>query len=231
VIESTLDQGHIAITHHNAGPIDRCSTGSIITPYGDAVGTKAGVSGHPATYRDRIDAGFYWEDADQGGSATQMEWMAGIPTWEEVQEAQNLGTGLDHAIPLVVGHAQGSPLGRVLPALTGDGDRSNNPGYIAEGARVALPHGTDISYVETNHPEMVWMIKTLITHGALIYDKTGSGCEFVFRRAQWSDEPEHNPWRELLPLYGTTSRAPHIYMRAMGLHRAEVVHPQTYSTP
>jgi hypothetical protein len=223
VTSSTLDAGTVKITHHNAGPVAKLSTGAIITPYGDGLGTKAGVSEHPAVYRDRSDAGFFWEDSRQGGSATQMEWMAGIPTWEEVAAAQAAGTGLDHAIPFVVGHAQASPLWRVAPATNSDGDIANRPDYIVEGARVAFPPGVDLSYVEATYPEIMWLAITMRDYGLLIHDKTGSGCEFILRRAGWTGKP--NRWVELLPLYTQTSRAAHLYMQALPWHKAEVIDP------
>lgn len=225
VTTSTLDQGSVGFTHVNAGPVERCKGGSVIAELDD----HPGVDQHPATYRDWTFGGTFLEDARWGGSATSIEYMAGIPSWEEVQDAQIAGTGLDHALPLVVGHAQSSPISRVTPATRADGDRPNRPDALAEGARIAFPHDIDLSYVQANHPEIMWLARTMRDYGCIVYDKTGFGCEFVFRRASWVGST-FNPWRELLPLYGVTTSAAHRYMRALPWHKAQVIDP-AFSAP
>jgi hypothetical protein len=75
----------------------------------------------------------------------------------------------------------------------------------------------------------MWLALTMRDYGCVVYDKTGAGCEFVFRRGSWAGST-FNPWRELLPLYGETGAAAHRYMRALPWHKAQVVDP-SYSAP
>ncbi len=171
------------------------------------------ASKHPATSRDWYVNGIQVEHRLWGATATKIEPAAGFPTQEEVAAAQAAGTGLDHALVMVVGHAQSSPTPYLWPATSGDGDQAS-ASVIPEGARIQLQPG-DYSYLQANCPEFMWAQRTAETHGIIVFDKTGSGCELLLRGG--------DSWADLLPLYLTQGDAGYRYARALRWHTARVV--------
>jgi hypothetical protein len=151
--------------------------------------------------------------------------MGGAPSYEEVQDAQASGTGLDHALPMILANPQSSPIPFVAPAIAGDGNRASAPGTIAEGARVAFPPDVDLTWLQANHPEIMWLALTIRDYGVVTYDKTAVGCAIVFRKAERFGNT-FNPWAQLLPKYATLgSTAGHTYMKALPWHKAQIIDP------
>src|SRR5436190_11903193 len=183
----------VTVAHRPQGRVDRCRFGSIVRD----------TATHYGRSQNDVDPdGFVWEDAAWGGTATRIIQFAGMPSYDEAAAAQAAGTGVGHAVPMVVASAQYSPLAYVQPANHGDGNYQGAQ-RAPEGVRIAFPPDVDLSYIEGTYPEIMWLARTLRDDGAVTYDKTAVGCQTIFRRASWAGQ-DFNPWRDLLPQYVTS---------------------------
>lgn len=235
---SSLTSGSVGFDFHVSGPADRIRGGALIAPHAPV--SYPGMPGHPGVYRSFTapgpggtpPSGFFWEDSGWGGSATGMNFMQGMPSWDEYAEALENETNLGYALVMITGRAQTSPIIRVQPAIRSDGDVVGAT-WICEGARVALPPDIDLSFFQATYPEWMPILRTLRDFGAIIYDKTGphpNGPYLQFRKAAWVGDT-YNPWFDLLPMYAQfPGDAAHRYMRAIPWQKIQVIDPE-FSRP
>jgi hypothetical protein len=233
ITTDTVVGGTPSVSAHTPGPITQCYGGSIITPGGGF----DGISAFDGTYRDQVDgSGFYWQDRRWGGAATSIEFMGGMPSIDEVVYAQANDIGLEHALTILTGDAQGfgASYPFVWPATRTDGGLVDDLA-ISEGARIRLPADTDESYCEANFPEFLWVIRTLKTKGAILYDRTHGGCELTLRQAAFTlpdGTTEYGPeggWSDVMPTLATGG-GPRTLMQAVPWHLAQIMHPD-FSLP
>jgi hypothetical protein len=215
-------------TSHATGPVKLCFGGSVIAPGGG----RGGISEFWGSYRDFQAGGFYWEDHRWGGAATAMEYMGGQPSHDEVAYSQANGDiSLDHAITMLCqAQSPSSVPGFLSPASRTDGIFNDNT-YIPEGARVTFPADIDESYVATNYPEALWLLRTIRDKGVMIYDRTFGGAELTFRQSNFVTDDTTDPntesgiyWGDLMPTLNGGS-GPHEIMQALPWHLAEIYDP------
>lgn len=173
-------------------------------------GVIISVSKFDGTYADifRSD-GVQVQHHQWGASATSISLAGGLLDVDEVAAGS-----INHALPMTVGHAQGSPLQWVSPATRGDGVEFDRPDYIPEGARVVFPPSADFSRVR---PEFMPVARAIQRFGVIPMDKTGGGVALKLR--------EGPAWEDVLTLYQTDPLAGWRYMTSLPWHQAVVVAP------
>lgn len=237
VTNVTFNTGTVIATSHAAGPIDFYYNGAVIVPGGG----RNGLAEFFGTYEDFIGTdGLQWQERRDGGSASSIGYVGGLPSVEEAVAANAAGTGLSHAVPLLLGTAQDpnatGGVGWLWPATRTDGWR-NDPAAVPEGSRITFPADVDLSAVAANTPEMMWLARTIRDKGAITYDVTRGGVEFEFRTSWYVDGVSgtnhlHSPsWFDVLPRYvSSPGSAAWDYMTWLPWHKAQIYTPD-FSLP
>jgi hypothetical protein len=175
-------------------------------------GVVFGVSNFEGTFTDKFRSDGVQVGGNRwGASATSISLAGGLLEPSEVASGH-----IDHALPMVVAHAQFNPLLFVAPATRGDGDFRDSPGYAPEGIRIVFPPGSDFSRVR---PEFMPVANCIQEFGIITMDKTGGGVALKIREGM-SDE-----WVEVLTLYKTDALAGWRYMSSLPWHQAVIVNP------
>lgn len=210
------------------GPLDMVGWGGVILNRGSWTNK---VSEHSGTYQKRTELdGTVTGGSRWGGNATST---ANVPFIDAKILAKVQAQGRDAvypaAFPLSLGHAQASPRQYVWPATRGDGIDYNKPGQIPEGARIAFPPTSAVmSWIDAKvRAEFRPLALAAVYHGIIPRDKTGSGCNLQIRNYGeiGSTGANGTNWRDLLPLYQTTSDAAWQYVSSLPWHLAVIVHP------
>jgi hypothetical protein len=163
-----------------------------------------------------------------GGTATAtgIEQLPMVIDWHEYKIAYDIGmasgwdapgTDLGHVVALQCGNCG---TGAVYPAIRGDGTITNTDGSkMKEGALVTFPLTADKSKVSN---EMMPLFNTIQRYGALVYDKTQGGAQFVWRTWGWPGQTVPFPGPSSFVL---TPGAYPIYMRQLPWHQMQIIDP------
>lgn len=178
-------------------------------------GVVYGVSKFSGTFRDvfRSDD-VQVQHSHWGASATSISLAGGIPDPFEAIDGE-----IEHALPMTVGHAQGSPLQWVPPAVRGDGVEYGRPDYIPEGARIVIPESADWSRAYALGEGWKKFCRAMQRFGIIPMDKTGGGVALKIR------EGVTDAWLQVLTLYNTDVLAGWRMMSSVPWNEAIIVNP------
>jgi hypothetical protein len=162
-----------------------------------------------------------------GGTAmgSGLEQTAMLMDWNEYKTAYDIGmadgwdapgTDLGHVVAFMIGNCG---TGSVYPAVRGDGSFPNpDMSQLVEGALMTFRADS----TPPTSPELMPLYNTCKRYGFIPADKTGGGCEFLWR---WWGYPGVNLPFPGPPTFKIGSQFYGPYMRQLPWHQMQIIDP------